>query len=183
MKKRTALTKKVRFEIFKRDGFVCQYCGATPPFVILQVDHINPVKNGGDNDSDNLITSCQPCNIGKGANLLNVVPVSLKQKASDIKEKEEQILGYNEILTKSRDRINNDTWDVCNTYLRSHCQPENTICKKKFASVKMFVEKCGLHECLDAVDIADLKGFSRPDQTFKYFCGVMWGKIRAKENF
>ena len=28
-----SLSKKARFEIFKRDGFVCQYCGAHPPKV------------------------------------------------------------------------------------------------------------------------------------------------------
>lgn len=32
-KKRKGIGKKLRFTIFKRDGFVCQYCGAKPPEV------------------------------------------------------------------------------------------------------------------------------------------------------
>jgi len=63
---RIALTPKQRFEILKRDGFTCQYCGRKPPEVVLEVDHIIAVYNGGTNDRSNLITSCEPCNRGKG---------------------------------------------------------------------------------------------------------------------
>ena len=60
--KRKNISKKIRFEIFKRDKFTCQYCGQEAPDVVLNVDHINPVKNGGDNNITNLITSCFDCN-------------------------------------------------------------------------------------------------------------------------
>ena len=70
MIERKAISKKTRFEIFKRDGFTCQYCGKQPPEAVLVIDHINPVANGGDNDILNLITSCEICNQGKGARLL-----------------------------------------------------------------------------------------------------------------
>ena len=33
---REAVSKKRRFDVFKRDGFTCQYCGATPPGVLLK---------------------------------------------------------------------------------------------------------------------------------------------------
>ena len=59
---RKTLSKKLRFDVFKRDGFKCQYCGITPEKEILQVDHIIPVAEGGENDIDNLITSCPNCN-------------------------------------------------------------------------------------------------------------------------
>ncbi len=64
---RKAISKKVRFEVFKRDAFTCQYCGAKSPDAILVVDHIKPVFTGGGNDITNLNTACQPCNAGKGA--------------------------------------------------------------------------------------------------------------------
>jgi HNH endonuclease len=73
MAKRKSLSKGLRFDIFKRDGFVCQYCGNRPPDVILEVDHITPVARGGTNDNMNLITSCEDCNRGKSAKLLNKV--------------------------------------------------------------------------------------------------------------
>ena len=65
MAKRKNLSKSVRFEVFKRDSFKCQYCGKSAPDVVLEVDHIIPVSKGGDNDISNLITACFNCNRGK----------------------------------------------------------------------------------------------------------------------
>ena len=72
--------KKVRFEVFKRDGFKCQYCGRSAPDVVLHVDHINPKSRGGKNDLVNLITSCADCNLGKGARPLDDASTVDKQR-------------------------------------------------------------------------------------------------------
>ncbi|MDE2468816.1 MAG: HNH endonuclease, partial [Bradyrhizobium sp.] len=68
---RKAISKKMRFSVFKRDCFKCQYCGKTPPTVVLEIDHIVPVSAGGENGIDNLLTACFECNRGKGAELLS----------------------------------------------------------------------------------------------------------------
>lgn len=62
---RKPISKKLRFEVFKRDSFTCQYCGKSAPSVVLEVDHIEPVSKGGTNDILNLVTSCFDCNRGK----------------------------------------------------------------------------------------------------------------------
>lgn len=62
-----ALSTRIRFEVLKRDGFACQYCGARSPDVALHVDHIEPKSLGGDDDFDNYITACAKCNLGKAA--------------------------------------------------------------------------------------------------------------------
>lgn len=92
MAKREGLSKKTRFEVFKRDKFTCQYCGRMAPDVILEVDHLNPVAKGGDNDILNLITSCRDCNRGKGKNLLSQADVLKKSQKQllDMAEKAEQ---------------------------------------------------------------------------------------------
>lgn len=64
---RSSLSPIIRWQIFHRDDFVCQYCGRHPPDVALEVDHRTSVANGGDNNFDNLVTSCADCNRGKGA--------------------------------------------------------------------------------------------------------------------
>ena len=71
MSKRKAISKGLRFDIFRRDGFTCQYCGRQPSDVVLEVDHITPVAEGGDNDQMNLVTACEDCNRGKGKKLLD----------------------------------------------------------------------------------------------------------------
>ncbi len=64
--KRKSITKKQRFEVFKRDNFTCQYCGATAPNIVLEADHIIPVAEGGKTEIINLVTACRDCNRGKG---------------------------------------------------------------------------------------------------------------------
>lgn len=90
---RKAISKKLRFEVFKRDGFKCQYCGKSAPDVILHVDHIDPVANGGSADILNLITSCEACNLGKGARTLDDNSALSKQKKqlAELNEKREQL--------------------------------------------------------------------------------------------
>jgi hypothetical protein len=93
MAEREPIGKKLRFEVFKRDNFACQYCGATAPDVILHVDHINPVAGGGDNDLINLITACQSCNLGKGARRLDDDTALARQRAQleELNERREQL--------------------------------------------------------------------------------------------
>jgi len=67
---RAAIGKSLRFDIFNRDGFACQYCGHKPPDVLLVLDHIIPVARGGGNEELNLTTSCAECNSGKAAKVL-----------------------------------------------------------------------------------------------------------------
>lgn len=81
MAKRKYLSKKIRFEVFKRDNFTCQYCGREAPDIVLNVDHIKSVKDGGSNDMLNLITSCFDCNNGKRAISLSDDTCVKKQKA------------------------------------------------------------------------------------------------------
>lgn len=101
--KRKAVSKRVRFEVFKRDNFACQYCGAQSPDVILHVDHINPVAGGGDSDIMNLVTSCEPCNLGKGAKPLDDNSVIAKQKAqlNQLNARREQL----EMMVKWREGL------------------------------------------------------------------------------
>ncbi|HQY30830.1 MAG TPA: HNH endonuclease, partial [Thermomicrobiales bacterium] len=73
---RRPISEKLRFEVFQRDGFTCQYCGRKPPEVTLHVDHKVPVAKGGSNHSDNLVSSCVECNLGKGVTQLDVEPAS-----------------------------------------------------------------------------------------------------------
>jgi hypothetical protein len=178
--KRVAISKKSRFEVFKRDSFTCQYCGATPPKVILNVDHIHPVAEGGDNNMDNLITSCEPCNLGKSANLLTDIPQSLKDKASQIAEREEQIKGYNEILKAKADRIDDESWQVA-AALEGQDRVE-TYNRSSLLSIKQFLGSLPVSEVIEAADIAIAKFPWPTKKRFSYFCGVCWGKIREQNN-
>lgn len=93
MAKRKALSKKTRFEVFKRDKFKCQYCGQSAPDVVLHADHIAPVSKGGGNEITNLVTSCASCNLGKSNRLLSDDSVIKQQKKQldELQERREQL--------------------------------------------------------------------------------------------
>lgn len=61
------VSRRLRFEILRRDGHACRYCGATAPDVALTVDHVIPTTLGGGDEPGNLVTACQPCNAGKSS--------------------------------------------------------------------------------------------------------------------
>lgn len=62
-----AVSKRLRFEIFRRDNHTCRYCGAAGKGVTLVVDHVTPEALGGNDQPDNLVTACEPCNAGKSS--------------------------------------------------------------------------------------------------------------------
>ena len=67
---RQPLPAKVRFDVLKKFEFTCVYCGRRPPEIVLEVDHIRAVANGGGDDPENLTAACRECNGGKGASPL-----------------------------------------------------------------------------------------------------------------
>lgn len=62
-----SVSKRLRFEVFRRDGFACRYCGATASTTTLTIDHVVPVALGGTDDPVNLVTACKDCNAGKSS--------------------------------------------------------------------------------------------------------------------
>jgi len=173
------ITKKIRFEVFKRDGFQCVYCGKTPPEVILEVDHIEPVSKGGTDDLNNLVTACFDCNRGKGKIRLERIPSKLSENLEVLKIEHEQIKEFNKyvrLLEKQRLRSIRKVENVlANTY-------EGYAFSTIFINVSMkrFCETLNLLELVDAMTIACFKCDDNPQDTIKYFCGICWTKIRAK---
>lgn len=61
------ISKRIRFEILRRDDNTCQYCGRKAPDVPLHIDHVVPVALGGSDAPSNLLTACSDCNTGKAS--------------------------------------------------------------------------------------------------------------------
>lgn len=54
--------ESIRWRVFERDGFECQYCGEKED---LACDHVLPLIQGGKSTMENLTTACRVCNCGK----------------------------------------------------------------------------------------------------------------------
>lgn len=162
MNKRKAISKKNRFEVFKRDSFTCQYCGKMPPDAILHVDHIKPVAKGGTNNILNLVTSCSDCNLGKSDRKLDDDAVLSKQKQQlrKLGEKRDQM----RMMIEWREEVENQR-DELSEFIRGKIDAAiypRTI--KDFALKKYVraVSKYGFNEVCDAIDVSEER-FIRTD--------------------
>lgn len=147
------LSKKIRFEVFKRDAFTCQYCGKKAPDVVLEVDHIEPISKGGKTVMLNLVTSCFDCNRGKRNVKLSDNSVIEKQKKAlqELSEKQEQL----KMLLKWRSGLLNiesqeiqaiqDAWEKTTTYSLTGIGINN---------VKKLLRQFSLINILESIDIS-----------------------------
>lgn len=59
------VSKRTRFEVFRRDKYACRYCRSTENE--LTIDHVVPIALGGTDDPSNLVACCRDCNSGKSS--------------------------------------------------------------------------------------------------------------------
>jgi hypothetical protein len=176
--RRKPLTKRVRFEVFKRDHFTCAYCGAHPPAAILHVDHIHPVSKGGTNDLDNLVTSCSDCNLGKSNRLLKSAPESLGAKAKLMKEREEQLAGYRAVMDAVRAREDRDIDAIECVFIASFGSGRQFSESFRASIRHSFLPSLDLHTLIQHAEVACAR-IPEIDQAIKYFCGMNWRTIKG----
>lgn len=68
-----------RINVFGRDNFMCQYCGAQPGLDALTFDHVVPRCKGGRTEWANIVTACFGCNSKKGNKTLADSGLRLKK--------------------------------------------------------------------------------------------------------
>jgi hypothetical protein len=166
----------LRFDVFKRDGFTCQYCGRNPPAVVLEVDHVHPKAKGGRDQIDNLLTACFDCNRGKRDGLLHAAPASIEEKAAALKEKRKQLRAFNKLLEDQAADLDRGVDRVDAVLQQFH--PQAYFSAESRASIKQFLQKLPEQEVVDAMERA-LNRVEDPRRAFKYFCGTCWRKIKA----
>lgn len=54
--------KKVRLNLYTRQGGRCHYCNKSINFANMTIDHRTPKSKGGTDDPDNLCLACLSCN-------------------------------------------------------------------------------------------------------------------------
>jgi hypothetical protein len=167
-----AVSKRLRYEILRRDNHACRYCGGTAPDVALTVDHVIPTALGGSDDPSNLVAACKDCNAGKSASSPNsplvadVAADALRwsaamQKAVELRRTEDQ----------HRDFVRQFFYDAWVSRAETDADLpdgwERTIDRLVAAS----------HEGLDLEDLCEVTWAYYRRDPFRYFCGVAWNKV------
>ncbi len=183
-----SVSTRTRFEVFKRDQFTCQYCGRTPPTVILHVDHVVAVANGGPDDQANLITSCADCNLGKAAVPLGQVHRPLAEQIAEAEERKAQVEAFNAFLMEAREAELTQLDHLGHYWYNKLPNLEKdswAFGPSRLPSMRTFLRRLPPAEILEAMDIAEGKIFIYGDgsdqKRFRYFCGVCWHMIRDRE--
>lgn len=171
---RKSLSKKIRFEVFKRDSFTCQYCGQKAPDVVLEVDHIKPVSKGGVDEIINLVTSCTSCNRGKTNIELSDNSIVTKQRRQieelNIKKQQlEMILEWRDGLAKNKEI----EFKKASEYWNSKIDYSLTDAGK--IEINKLVEKFGLISVMDAIDLS-IQKYGQYSNT-KETAGIIFSKI------
>ena len=171
-KKRKGLSVRLRFEIFKDDEFTCRYCGRQPPQVVLHVDHVVPVAEGGGNERSNLVTSCMECNSGKGAIPLTLMPAPVVDMRAVMAEREAQERAYIQFVKERQVRVA-ETVDEIGSVLFGDGW---TFSDAAARSCRYFLGRLPFDQVLTAAELAA----TRAKRPFKYFCAVCWRLIRGE---
>lgn len=178
-----AVSKRLRFEVLRRDNHTCRYCGMTAPDVVLQVDHVTPVALGGTDDPSNLVTACRDCNAGKSSANADASVVgdvsgdairwaaAMKQAASIQAKRGAERQQY---VSHFDDHLWSD-WS---------CGPSKEPIPRP-ADWSVSVERWfdhGVDMALlaDCVRIAMEATKIPPSRTWKYFCGCVWRRLEEQ---
>lgn len=188
MAKRQAIGNKVRFEVFRRDSFKCQYCGKSAPDVILNVDHINPASKGGTNDMFNLITSCFECNQGKKARKLDDENEVSKQKRQlDIlNERRVQLDMLLEWKTGLIKNTNDQSTKIARYLIKKLGTKEFSISETGMTKIKAMLKKISPEKLIEIIDetiyqLSDsISYFGVTQKTFEIVFSIINAKYKAE---
>lgn len=170
-----ALTKRLRFEILRRDNHLCRYCGATAPDVKLTVDHVVPTALGGSDEPSNLVTACADCNSGKsatppGAALVDEVrsdalawAAALEMAAAERSTSDDRRI--------ERDQMFSDLWLLHRGHQFRSCD----LGQGWSVSLENFI-KAGLTE-RELFDLVPYVHDSKARDKWRYFCGCAWKRV------
>ena len=178
-----AISKRLRFEILRRDNHACRYCGASAPDVKLVVDHVIPVALGGTDEPSNLVTACEPCNSGKSATPADAPMVADVQAdalrwAAAMQRATEMARATMAERALFREDWRTGIWGEWTYEWKGKSETfslpddwENTIDRFVDAGI-------GVAEFTEAVRIAMTK---RGVDHFKYMCGVLWRMVDDRQ--
>lgn len=176
-----AVTKRLRFEVLRRDGFACRYCGAKAPDVELTVDHVTPRALGGQDVPENLVAACRPCNTGKSSagpdehHVAQVADDALRWAAA-VKEAQARLADDEDALERVAAQIDHTWlgWTYGPADNRRHI-PRPDAWKQTVRSLLA----AGLTPelIIESIDIAMGNDRVKADQTWRYFCGVCWRRV------
>lgn len=181
-----AVSRRLRYEVLRRDDHACRYCGARAPEIKLTVDHVVPVALGGSDEPGNLVAACSACNAGKSSSAPDAPLVdavnddalrwgAAMRHAADIQLSD---------LCERREYIDefDAKWRRFNVLGSSGDEGPLERPRDWRESIGRFFAQ-GLESVflLDAVDTAMNTEKVHNHNVFRFFCGICWSLIKERQ--
>lgn len=180
-----AVSKRLRYEVLRRDNHTCRYCGGAAPDVALTVDHVIPTALGGSDDPSNLVAACRDCNSGKsatppGAPLVADVAADQLRWGLAMRATAETFQANVDARAAVREQFLRgwEQWTYGSPDAREHLPMPGDW----GATIDRLV--AGGHTVpllLDCVRIA-MESRADPESTWRYFCGVAWRRLTEMQD-
>lgn len=183
MTEQKQISKRLRYEVLRRDNHACRYCGATAPDVKLTIDHVVPVALGGTNEPSNLVAACVDCNGGKSSSspdaplVDDVARDALRwSKAMEAAH----IGGRASLLARqgARDRFRDDIWNKW-TYKQGIKEFTVELPSDWESAIDRFID-AGLDDT-DLREAVRIAMTSKARNEFSYMCGVLWRWVSERQ--
>lgn len=175
-----AVSKRTRYEVLRRDGHTCQYCGEKAPNVTLHVDHVVPKALGGSDNPDNLVTACRDCNAGKASTRPNEDWVAQVSEKSSRHREQLAYEGLRYVTASTRVRANYELYEAFHDAFSAAWETAG-FSIHEIGKASMFRWwLMGMPEMFMLEIVDDMGGRTdRLDQPFRYFASVMWSTINS----
>jgi hypothetical protein len=176
-----AVSKRLRYEVLRRDNHACRYCGVAAPDAKLTVDHVVPTSLGGSDKADNLVAACVDCNSGKSSSnpdapLVDVASADALRWGRAVAQAAEAMTTRLEDVRDTQDAFLTvwEAWTYGPEDDSRHIPLDPNWKDSLDALLKRGLPLKVVNEC---VDIAMRRDSVHVDNKFKYFCGVAWRKV------
>lgn len=167
-----AVSKRLRFEVMKRDGHTCRYCGTSAADgAKLTIDHVRPSALGGGDEPSNLVTACVDCNAGKSSTSPD------EQVVEDVAL--DALRWSKAVKAASTDRKRYRRKVVTAQKAVAAIWPHNSLPTDWTASVERFVTAGLDKDDLEFFMTKAIGGGRSYDHAWRYFCKVCWVEITA----
>ncbi|MDP3952616.1 HNH endonuclease [Microbacterium sp.] len=175
------VSKRLRFEIFRRDNHTCRYCGSASPDVPLTIDHVVPVALGGNDEPSNLVTACTDCNAGKSSSNPDAPIVDdVEQNAllwSRAMERAAQIQAAQRERFQEYVDAFDDRWERWTNDDEPMPLPSDYTQSLHRFFVSGFTEA----EVVNAIEVAMNASGVRNVNLFRYFCGICYRRLEERQ--
>lgn len=171
-----AVSKRLRYEILRRDNHTCRYCGQSAPDVKLTVDHVLAVALGGKDEASNLVAACQDCNTGKSSTGVS------EQLVEDVKDdaiRHAAMITYAyEVLVEKLDQADEYGHNFACNYGYDHLPDDWEITVHRWHRMGVPVE-IPIYACRL---VWAKPSYWTEARRWRYLCGIVWNQIHAVDD-